>query len=500
MVKRHAKRQRRSPTGARPTAQTHRERKTRPSPTSGHEKEDSDVSAFSAIRQRPPTEGAERGYGAMLRDSRLSHPANAGQKADLLSGLQQDYGNAYVQRVVDHAQAGKDNESSARESPGDIKQSIAGERGSGQPLRPSVRSEMGEHFGHSFGNVRIHDDAEADALTKGLGARAFTTGDDVFFRRGSYDPDSPQGHRLLSHELAHVVQQTGGKGGGQAPIQFMPDVAPDVDMAIRRFLNTEPAVTILKPEALAARIRSAVPEAGGLSDEELQGVYSRWKLAQSLTKPSLPMGPAPKPPEKEPSGSSALADTLKKVTDAFKSIPTQVKISVKGGSVVVDTTGASAKLKVDRATLTAIAGWNGQFKIGASYKGSGSLAAGQMVNLSASVSAKDYSISLRIGPSVTAIDKLPDIVQKAEEGLGDLLSDIGSLNLESLDDVKASAGRIADHVKSIKTAVDACSKLEGERTGGVPPIFLSLKAQFPTARGKEEGVPTSVMGMITIPF
>jgi len=500
MAKRHAKRQKRSPAGARPTGGVHRERKTRPSPTGGHEREDSDLRAFSAIHQRPPTEGAEQSYGAMLRDSRLSHPANAGQKADLLSGLQHDYGNAYVQRVVDHAQEGRDGKPSEQDTSRDIKQSIAGGRGSGQPLEPGVRSEMGEHFGHSFGNVRVHDDAEADALTKGLGARAFTTGNDVFFRQGTYDPDSPQGHKLLSHELAHVVQQTGGKGGGQAPIQFMPDVAPDVDKAIRRVLNTEPAVTILKPEALASRIRSAVPEAGGLSDEELQGVYHRWKLAQSLTKPVLPMGPAPKPPEKEPVGGSALADTLKKVTDVFKSIPTQVKIGVKGGAVVVDTSGASAKLKVDKATLTAVAGWNGQFKIGASYKGSGSLAASQKVNLSASVSAKKYSISLRIGPSVTAIDKLPDIVQKAEEGLGDLLSDIGSLNLESLDDVKASAGRIADHVKSIKTAVDACSKLEGARTGTVPPIFLSLKAQFPTAKGKEEGVPTSVLGMITIPF
>lgn len=472
----------------------------RPSPTSGYEKDDSDVRAFSAIRQRPPTEGAERGYSAMLRDSRLSHPANAGQKADLLSGLQQDYGNAYVQRVVDHAQAGKGDELSAQETPRDIKQSISGERGSGQPLEPGVRSEMGAHFGHSFGNVRVHDDATADALTKGLGARAFTTGNDVFFRRGSYDPDSPQGHGLLSHELAHVVQQSGGKGGGQAPIQFMPDVAPEVDVAIRKFLNTEPAVSILKPEALAARIRSAVPEAGGLSDEELQGVYSRWKLAQSLTKPVLPMGPAPTPPAKEPLGGSALADMVKKVTDAFKSIPTEVKVSMKGGSVVVDASGTTAKLKAGSAALTAAAGWNGSFKIGATYKGSGTLAAGQMVNLSASVNAKQYSISLRIGPEVTAIDKLPDIVQKAEEGLGDLISDIGSLNLESLDDVKASAGRIADHVKSIKTAVDACSKLEGARTGKVPPIFLSLKAQFPTAKGKEEGVPTSVMGMITIPF
>jgi|GEM_PF-1996427 len=497
MAQRHKKSPRR---GVPPVAATRRKEKT-PSSLSGKPaKDDSDVRAFCAAVEKAGGGADERAYGAILSDSRLSHPANAAQKTDLLSELQQEYGNSYVERVVHHAQTTGDDESPQQHVPRHIKQSIASERGSGQPLEAAARSPTDASPGHDFSNVRVHHDAAADALAKGLGARAFTAGNDVFFRRGAYDPDSPQGQRLLSHELTHVVQQSGGIGGGQAAVQFMPDVAPEVDMAIRKFLSTEPAALILKPEALAARIRSAVPEAGGLSDEELQGVYRRWKLAQSLTKPVLPMGPAPTPPAKEPLGGSALADMAKKVTDAFKSIPTEVKVSTKGGSVVVDASGATTKLKAGSAALTAAAGWNGSFKIGATYKGSGTLAAGQMVNLSASVNAKQYSISLRIGPEVTAIDKLPDIVQKAEEGLGDLISDIGSLNLESLDDVKASAGRIADHVKSIKTAVDACSKLEGARTGKTPPIFLSLKAQFPTAKGKEEGVPTSVMGMITIPF
>jgi len=40
-------------------------------------------------------------HAAMLGDGRLSHPANAAQKARLLSGLQRSYGNAYVQRLLD---------------------------------------------------------------------------------------------------------------------------------------------------------------------------------------------------------------------------------------------------------------------------------------------------------------------------------------------------------------------------------------------------------------
>ncbi|NEP28586.1 DUF4157 domain-containing protein, partial [Moorena sp. SIO3I6] len=42
-------------------------------------------------------------------------------------------------------------------------------------------------------------------------ARAFTTGKDIFFRQGEYNPGSQEGKKLIAHELTHVVQQTGGQ-------------------------------------------------------------------------------------------------------------------------------------------------------------------------------------------------------------------------------------------------------------------------------------------------
>ena len=47
--------------------------------------------------------------------------------------------------------------------------------------------------------------------------RAFTTGRDIFFRRGEYSPSSSAGKRLLAHELVHVVQQStpGPSGSGE---------------------------------------------------------------------------------------------------------------------------------------------------------------------------------------------------------------------------------------------------------------------------------------------
>jgi hypothetical protein len=64
-------------------------------------------------------------------------------------------------------------------------------------------------FGVDFGGVRVHADTEADTLNRSLNARAFTTGQDIYFRQGGYSPGSSSGRELIAHELVHVVQQTG---------------------------------------------------------------------------------------------------------------------------------------------------------------------------------------------------------------------------------------------------------------------------------------------------
>ena len=52
------------------------------------------------------------------------------------------------------------------------------------------------------------------AAASGLKAKAFTYGNDVVFGAGHYMRKTPGGRRLLSHELAHVIQQ---RRGGAAP-------------------------------------------------------------------------------------------------------------------------------------------------------------------------------------------------------------------------------------------------------------------------------------------
>ncbi|MEM8641197.1 MAG: DUF4157 domain-containing protein [Cyanobacteria bacterium P01_G01_bin.54] len=92
-------------------------------------------------------------------------------------------------------------------APDAVEQGINQARGKGQPLNDAVRQPMEQAFGADFGGVRVHTDAQADQLNQSIQAKAFTTGQDVFFRAGAYQPGSRGGQELIAHELTHVVQQ-----------------------------------------------------------------------------------------------------------------------------------------------------------------------------------------------------------------------------------------------------------------------------------------------------
>lgn len=84
---------------------------------------------------------------------------------------------------------------------------IRGESTTGRPLDTSVRRSMEGAFGADFSSVRMHVGGGADRLNADLGARAFTTGRDVFVRAQDYRPATRAGQELIAHELTHVVQQ-----------------------------------------------------------------------------------------------------------------------------------------------------------------------------------------------------------------------------------------------------------------------------------------------------
>lgn len=94
-----------------------------------------------------------------------------------------------------------------------VMQRIQARRGSGNPLPEAVQRHLEQGLNHDLSSVRIHDDAEADKLAKKVNAVAFTTGQDIYFRAGKFNPNSQSGLELLAHEVTHAVQQSRGQVG-----------------------------------------------------------------------------------------------------------------------------------------------------------------------------------------------------------------------------------------------------------------------------------------------
>lgn len=121
--------------------------------------------------------------------------------------IQRRYGNRYVQLAASVAR--RSVAYSGGEVAPEVEQAIQQARGGGWPLDRQVQASMEDAFGADFGQVRVHTGPQADALNQSLSARAFTTGHDIFFGEGQYNPQSSAGQELLAHELTHVVQQRG---------------------------------------------------------------------------------------------------------------------------------------------------------------------------------------------------------------------------------------------------------------------------------------------------
>jgi hypothetical protein len=95
---------------------------------------------------------------------------------------------------------------------GDMEATINSKRGAGTPLESGLQQKMESSLNTSLADVRVHSDAQSDALNRSMTAKAFTTGSDIFLRKDVSQTD----HSTMAHEVAHVVQQRemSGSGGG----------------------------------------------------------------------------------------------------------------------------------------------------------------------------------------------------------------------------------------------------------------------------------------------
>lgn len=128
--------------------------------------------------------------------------------------------------------------------------------GAGRPLAPALRQDMEQRFGYDFSRVRVHADSAAKHSARQLHADAYTVGHSIVFGADQFAPQTETGRRLMAHELAHVMQQTGSsrtavdRGSGSDGLS--PTRAPA--MIQRQETETQPtapaseaAWTVLKP-------------------------------------------------------------------------------------------------------------------------------------------------------------------------------------------------------------------------------------------------------------
>jgi hypothetical protein len=84
----------------------------------------------------------------------------------------------------------------------------------GSKIDQATQARFRDPLGINLSNIRIHTNDKADHLARSIGALAFTSRNHIFFKRGTYNPETRDGLHLLAHEATHTIQQSKGPVDG----------------------------------------------------------------------------------------------------------------------------------------------------------------------------------------------------------------------------------------------------------------------------------------------
>lgn len=91
------------------------------------------------------------------------------------------------------------------------KAAIKSGQGNSESLPTAVRETLQVHSDQDLSQINIRNTQEDHALCEELNADAFTYGNDIYFAKGKYNPESKEGIDLLKHEIVHTNQQNGSE-------------------------------------------------------------------------------------------------------------------------------------------------------------------------------------------------------------------------------------------------------------------------------------------------
>ena len=188
----------------------------------------------------------------------------------------------------------------AMAAPAELETAIQRSRGSGQPLAESIREPMEQAFSADFSGVKVHTDAQSDHLNRSIQAKAFTTGQDVFFRQGAYQPRNRGGQELIAHELTHVVQQSGVPSTLQRGVNASKELPTSTGRFCHSFSKTSATTPfIIQPKQTNTQQKQQI---GSLCRQDPGNTLQLKPGDKSTPLASQPAQPSPQKPalEKDP--------------------------------------------------------------------------------------------------------------------------------------------------------------------------------------------------------
>ncbi|RMA58861.1 eCIS core domain-containing protein [Ulvibacter antarcticus] len=158
-------------------------------------------------------------------------------------------------------------------------------RGSGSMMPKTLLAQMQQGFGADFSQVKIHTGPQAVAMSKDLGAKAFTNKNHVYFNQGKFDPGSRDGQLLLAHELTHTIQQ-----GAVNPLTSETATEP----------STSEVTTLsnIASETTATTIQQ--PTDNSITSEASEVVITTENSSETTTEETPELEVIPRSPEEDP--------------------------------------------------------------------------------------------------------------------------------------------------------------------------------------------------------
>lgn len=181
----------------------------------------------------------------------------------------------------------------------EISRKINSAKGSGHPLPVKTQQEMGEKMGVDFTDVRIHTGSHAIQMNKEIGARAFTTGNEIFFNRDEFNTNSRKGEHLLAHELVHTIQQSSGMSSGKIQKQDNEEEQPLPRVPLPHELSGEFYMNVLENSDSEADVETEEPSSRSRRSPRVRtrgsvdetGRFRVRTRAQYKLAPDLTLGP-----------------------------------------------------------------------------------------------------------------------------------------------------------------------------------------------------------------